>query len=398
MGNTRDEFTEETKRKLGERVNLVCSNPDCGAPTKGPHTEGGKASNVGVAAHILGAAPNGARYDENQTSEQRKAFENGIWLCRICDKKVDGDEAKYPPELLRAWKLMAERAADQQLGKPRPPAVAPPTDDLGNLRLLLHELEHVRDQSKADAAGWSSTGEPPRKYDYKPIGVAVERVPMVLSDTNFAGHLKSLRESIEEMGGRGRSILGAQYPNLLKNVSNYADHTHTALTTLIKRVQAPAAPVAVVQVAPSVPEPVARTRNLKIAVNSEPVPNAPPEPDAVRHRMVISATNTSNVRIQDWLIDVEFPARLLVPAFPYENMVKERTTTDRAFFRFNMSHHALYPGDTQSVNIIYRIEQWIRSQPRCIPALFVTSHVNGIRDSGGGGTVPELPGVLWKVK
>lgn len=108
VGNNRDNFYEETKRKLGEHVNLLCSNPDCRAPTKGPHTDDEKASNVGVAAHIHGVSPDGPRYDANQTPEQRRAIENGIWLCRICDKKVDGDEAKYGPELLRAWKVLAE--------------------------------------------------------------------------------------------------------------------------------------------------------------------------------------------------------------------------------------------------------------------------------------------------
>ena len=381
------------------RVNHLCSK--CRAQTRGPNEDDDKSTNLGKASHIHAASPGGARYDEKQSEEDRVSINNGIWMCAICADLIDKDWKRFPASLLYQMKAEAEHEARTKLGVPPQapvPAPAPPTDDLGNLRLLLHEIEHVRDQSKADAASWSSTGQPPRKYDYKPIGDAVRRVPMVLTETNFATHLKSLRESIDVMGGRGGSIKGAEFPNLLKNISNDGDHTHAALTALIKRLQAPAAPVAVVQVAPSLPEPVARTRNLKIALNSEPVTNAPPERDAVRHRMVISATNTSNVRIQDWLIDVEFPARLLVPDFPYENMVKERTTKDRAFFRFNMSHEALYPGDTQRVSIIYRIEQWIRSQPRCIPALFVTSHVNGIRDSGGGGTVPDLPGVLWKVK
>jgi hypothetical protein len=80
----RDDFPAETIRKLGERVGLLCSNPDCRAPTKGPHTRAEKATNVGKASHIRAAAMGGPRYDGSQTEEQRSAIENGIWLCSNC--------------------------------------------------------------------------------------------------------------------------------------------------------------------------------------------------------------------------------------------------------------------------------------------------------------------------
>lgn len=207
MSNDRDDFSEETKRRLGERVNLQCSTPECRAPTKGPHTDDSKASNVGVAAHIHGASKNGPRYRVEQTSEQRKSIENGIWLCRICDKKVDGDEARYPAELLRAWKVMAEHAADQQLGKPRDTATTS-SSELAYLRLLLHEVEHVRDRSKEDSFFLSRgpLAVPPR-YQYKPIGDAVHRVPIVLEDGSLRSHIKSLRDALEELerGASSRS-------------------------------------------------------------------------------------------------------------------------------------------------------------------------------------------------
>jgi len=58
----RDEFPEATKRVVAARVAYRCSNPDCRAPTAGPQLETGKTLNVGVAAHVSAAAPEGPRF------------------------------------------------------------------------------------------------------------------------------------------------------------------------------------------------------------------------------------------------------------------------------------------------------------------------------------------------
>nr|WP_170319783.1 hypothetical protein [Polyangium spumosum] len=52
-------------------------------------------------------------------SEERRAIDNGIWLCRNCHKQIDTDEQRFTVELLRLWKLRAELAASDQLGKPK---------------------------------------------------------------------------------------------------------------------------------------------------------------------------------------------------------------------------------------------------------------------------------------
>ena len=104
----RDDFSSGTKETLGKRVNFLCSNPDCQLLTVGPHSEPHKSVNKGVAAHICAAAPGGKRYDDSQTTEQRKGIENGIWLCQNCAKLVDNDEARFPTQLLHAWKVIAE--------------------------------------------------------------------------------------------------------------------------------------------------------------------------------------------------------------------------------------------------------------------------------------------------
>ena len=64
-----------------------------------------------MAAHICAAAPGGPRYDERQTSEQRKSADNGIWMCRLHGDAVDDKDSKYTVALLREWKAQAQTNA-----------------------------------------------------------------------------------------------------------------------------------------------------------------------------------------------------------------------------------------------------------------------------------------------
>lgn len=125
MGVDRHDFAAATIRQLSDRVGSVCSNPECGAATRGPHSDEDKATNVGAACHIHAAAPGGPRYDPHQTEEERRSISNGIWLCRTCGTLVDADEARFPAPLLRLWRAQAEYAAYQRLGRPAAAGSAP---------------------------------------------------------------------------------------------------------------------------------------------------------------------------------------------------------------------------------------------------------------------------------
>jgi hypothetical protein len=116
----RDDFTEEVKRTLAARVGYCCSNPDCRAQTTGPQDDPAKAVSVGVAAHITGAAAGGPRYEPSLSPEQRRCFDNGIWLCQNCAKLVDNDVNRFSERLLRAWKDVAEDRARIAVGKTVP--------------------------------------------------------------------------------------------------------------------------------------------------------------------------------------------------------------------------------------------------------------------------------------
>ncbi len=111
MSNNRDDFSISTKALLANRVGLRCSNPNCRKLTCGANDDLSKITNIGVAAHICAAAKGGPRYNESMSAEERKAPDNGIWLCQNCAKLIDSDTKRYTIELLRAWKQIAEEYA-----------------------------------------------------------------------------------------------------------------------------------------------------------------------------------------------------------------------------------------------------------------------------------------------
>lgn len=112
-----NDFPERIKRQLAARAGHVCSNPVCLQPTSGPSDSQKLVTSVGEAAHIAGARPGSARYDTAMTAEQRRALENGIWLCSKCAKLVDDDPDHYSVALLERWKKAAEDLAREKIEK-----------------------------------------------------------------------------------------------------------------------------------------------------------------------------------------------------------------------------------------------------------------------------------------
>lgn len=113
----RDNFKLKTKNLLAERVAYKCSNPNCSIITIGPNVNKLKSTKIGVAAHITAAAKNGPRYNHNLTSEKRKGFDNGIWLCENCASEIDKNPYKYSVEILEGWKQLAEKNAELSISK-----------------------------------------------------------------------------------------------------------------------------------------------------------------------------------------------------------------------------------------------------------------------------------------
>jgi hypothetical protein len=76
--------------------------------------------------HITAAALGGKRYDPSLTQEERRAASNGIWLCELCAKLIDTDEARFTVELLRGWKQDAEARALRDIATAAPGAYRRP--------------------------------------------------------------------------------------------------------------------------------------------------------------------------------------------------------------------------------------------------------------------------------
>jgi hypothetical protein len=147
----RDEFTAATIRTLANRAGNHCCNPECRRPTSGPALVEDKSINVGQAAHIKAAAPGGKRYDASLTPQERRAASNGIWLCQLCAKLIDTDNARFTVELLRQWKQNAEERALQDIATAAPggyrrPALVVELDDEDRaflLSLALPQEDHL---------------------------------------------------------------------------------------------------------------------------------------------------------------------------------------------------------------------------------------------------------------
>ena len=119
----RDNFSAQVIRIISERSGGKCAM--CRAPTHGPRDNDFKSINVGQAAHITAAAPNGPRYDHNMSPQKRSSALNGMWLCGNCHHIIDTNVDEYTVEKLQKIKRDAEADARAELGVAPIKKVAP---------------------------------------------------------------------------------------------------------------------------------------------------------------------------------------------------------------------------------------------------------------------------------
>lgn len=156
----RDDFSEDVKRVLAQRASNTCSR--CEATTSGPQDNPSKFVNVGVAAHITAASPDGARYDPTLTPEQRRSAENGIWLCQTCAKLVDNDAVQFPTKILNAWKTVREYNASRALGQTPTPRTETENEkkcrkiaDWVGKKVMLVKMPNQREQMSMGPRPWA---------------------------------------------------------------------------------------------------------------------------------------------------------------------------------------------------------------------------------------------------
>lgn len=88
-----------------------CYAPDCHESTI-RFLDGEPFTNAHI-AHIRGAKPGSARYDESMTDPERAAFANLLLLCTAHHELVDQRHPeRYPVELLHKWKSEREKAVE----------------------------------------------------------------------------------------------------------------------------------------------------------------------------------------------------------------------------------------------------------------------------------------------
>lgn len=145
----RDNFSKQTVLEIAKGVGWRCSNPDCMRATVAANEAQDDTLIIADAAHICAASPDGPRYDETQTAPQRRAKENGIWLCKICARLIDLDPAKYTVDVLRKWKQDAQKRALLEMLMPRTPA---PSREAARVEALIAEANR-----SGASAGFSQT-------------------------------------------------------------------------------------------------------------------------------------------------------------------------------------------------------------------------------------------------
>ncbi|OIN27394.1 hypothetical protein [Vibrio barjaei] len=138
----RHDFPESVKRSLREHVNGFCSNPDCRELTISTKADSKSLLNIGIAAHICAASPGGPRYDNEQSEESRKSYDNGIWLCTKCATLIDRDEHRYPVKTLISWKESAHAFIRDNIGKE-----LIPKEDIDS-RVMRNTLEFISGNSR----------------------------------------------------------------------------------------------------------------------------------------------------------------------------------------------------------------------------------------------------------
>jgi hypothetical protein len=143
MPKRKDDFSPTTKRKIAERACYICSKPDCRKMTIGPHSDPKKSKNLGMAAHIKAASPEGPRYDKDQPPEERRGIMNAIWLCQKHGREVDADDSKHTVKLLCDWKIQHDAFVETGVTVPLLQAVETLTrfkNDPGTVRHVFSRM------------------------------------------------------------------------------------------------------------------------------------------------------------------------------------------------------------------------------------------------------------------
>ncbi len=188
--NNRDEFSPATKRAIERQARGHCSNPACRRLTHAATSDGAGEINIGQASHICAAAPGGPRYNEQMTSEERAAADNGIWLCDVHGRAVDAKDSKFTVEELRRWKRQTNEDSWRSVmhNVPFGPGMQAPTpNDLGR---------RLRAAASADLDVFRRTPKWPGTNVQLTLTLKVKQVDEALSTRALANAVTTLDDLI----------------------------------------------------------------------------------------------------------------------------------------------------------------------------------------------------------
>jgi hypothetical protein len=196
-----------------------CYAPGCPQPVVFEVRPGHFQKNSQV-AHIYGVRPGAQRYRADLPADKRDRFENLLLLCLAHHEEVDGQdgEERYPPELLRQWKIRHEGSENAILDRLR----VMDTDVL--MRLL------------------TKIAEPPVKR----LEAIVERLES--THTVTAETLHELKAIVAMMSGNGigvdrATVAGLTYAaetlnaHALKRAADGLNHAAEVLPDVVRRVE-----------------------------------------------------------------------------------------------------------------------------------------------------------------
>lgn len=236
--SNRDEFTPATRRAIERQARGHCSYPLCRRLTSGATSDGVGEINIGIASHICAAAPEGPRYDEEMTRDQRRSADNGIWLCDVHARAVDSKDSKFTVEELREWKRRTNEDSWRSIMQnvPYGPGMQAPTPD--ELR------DRLRAAATADLAVFRQTTKWPRTT--VALTLKVDHVDEPLSTRALANAVTTLDDLILVAApGTGKTTTVFQVAEgvleigngtpLIVTLGDWATENDTLLSSILKR-------------------------------------------------------------------------------------------------------------------------------------------------------------------
>ncbi len=109
------DFPIAVKRIIAQRVNYICSNPECRCFTAGPNIKDKTDTKIADCAHIYSGASDGPRYNLTIDENFLKSAKNALWLCKNCHRRIDRNWEKYPTDLLLQWKEETEKLVENYI-------------------------------------------------------------------------------------------------------------------------------------------------------------------------------------------------------------------------------------------------------------------------------------------